>query len=297
MFTGSGACTPGPIPGDQQHPGPRLVGGVQSWLIAVQSLLQEALKGAATQKNLVLSGRLPDYYWGTGSDMNATAKLLASPQFRGATSEQAAAMAAKLGGIILDFVPVVGDIKGFIEAQTPFDYTLAAVGILGPIGDGVAKALKEAKIAMAAGDATKALDKLNEAEKAAAELKTAGGTANSASAQALKEQLARENLANIAASDPRLSNAVNASRRDFSIGTGTVSESDKLGRVWVGDGARPVSNQSSCPGCLISADGTRIYRPPQPKSSSFALTGVQANFVQQTVDGKLISNGHLNVTP
>jgi hypothetical protein len=129
---------------------------------------------------------------------------------------------------------------------------------------------------------------------------TAEGTANAATVQGLKTQLASENIANIAVQDSRLAAAVNGSGKsnpNFSIGTGTATEANQLGQIWVGDGARLVSNQNACPGCLISADGTRIFRPPQPKSSPFARTGVQANFVQQTPTGTVISNGHLNVTP
>jgi filamentous hemagglutinin len=129
---------------------------------------------------------------------------------------------------------------------------------------------------------------------------TSEGTANSATYQGLTSQLTNQNLANIAAQDSRLAAAVNGSgtsNPNFSIGTGTVAEANALGQVWVGDGATLVSNQVACPGCLVSADGTMIYRPPQPKSSPFATTGVQANFVQQTPNGTVISNGHLNVTP
>ncbi len=45
------------------------------------------------------------------------------------TEEQAASMAA-LGGLIADFTPVVGDIKGFYEAQTWADYSIAAVTLI-----------------------------------------------------------------------------------------------------------------------------------------------------------------------
>jgi len=68
-----------------------------------------------------------------------------------------------------------------------------------------------------------------------------------------------------------------------------------LSKVWVGDGAPLVGSQKACPGCLVSADGTRIYRPPQPKDLQFAVTDVQANFVQQTRTGTVVSIGHLNV--
>ena len=129
---------------------------------------------------------------------------------------------------------------------------------------------------------------------------TSGGAANASTLQGLKDQLANENLANIAARDPRLAAAVNGSGTsspNFSIGSGTGAEANSLGQTWVGDGATLVSNQGACPGCLVSADGTRIYRPPQPKSSPYATTGVQANFVRQSPSGTIISNGHLNITP
>jgi hypothetical protein len=129
---------------------------------------------------------------------------------------------------------------------------------------------------------------------------TSGGTANAATYPLLKNQLVNENLANIAAQDSRLAAAVKGSgtsNPNFSIGIGTTAEANTLGQAWVGDGATLVSNQVACPGCLISADRTMIYRPPQPKSSPFSTTGVQANFVKQTPDGVVLSNGHLNITP
>ncbi|MFC3379357.1 hypothetical protein ACFOLJ_26380 [Rugamonas sp. CCM 8940] len=114
----------------------------------------------------------------------------------------------------------------------------------------------------------------------------------------LKEHLLGENLANIAKADPRLATAiygVEKSGVNFSMGMGTASEAEKLGRTWVGDGARLAKNQDYCPGCLVSADGTRIYRPPMMKDSLYAVTGMQANFVTQDVGGKLIGNAHLNI--
>lgn len=46
-------------------------------------------------------------------------------------------------------------------------------------------------------------------------------------------------------------------------------------------GAR-LANNPSCKGCLISADGTRLYRPPTTKKNTpthLNPTGTQANFV------------------
>ena len=123
------------------------------------------------------------------------------------------------------------------------------------------------------------------------------GAANAATYPLLKDQLARENLANIAAQDTRLAAEVQG---DAGIGAGTAMEADQLGRIWVGDGARFVENQASCPGRLKSADGRRIYRPPSLKPNTplqFSPTGVQANFVQLGPDGRITSNSHLVVLP
>ncbi len=130
-------------------------------------------------------------------------------------------------------------------------------------------------------------------------LVTSEGTANAATITVLKAQLASQNLANIAAYDSRLAIAIRGDgtgNMNFSVGNGTATEANRLGQIWVGDGSRLIGDQISCPGCLISADGTRIYRPPMPKASSYSTTGVQANFVQRTETGVVISNGHLNVT-
>ncbi|MBF0803307.1 hemagglutinin repeat-containing protein [Neisseria sp. 19428wB4_WF04] len=135
---------------------------------------------------------------------------------------------------------------------------------------------------------------------------TSGGTANAATYPKLINELNEQNLKNIAAQDSRLASALNdwksmqPNRRgeiNFGIGSATHQEADKLGKIWVGDGAKPV-NSPSCKGCLLSADGTRLYRPPSTKVNtpkSFNPTGVQANFVIRSTDGKTLTNGHLNI--
>ena len=89
----------------------------------------------------------------------------------------------------------------------------------------------------------------------------------------LKSDLVRQNWDNIAKQDSRLNSAVNDWKNmqpngkgeiNFGIGSASHSEAERLGRIWVGDGARLVNNPS-CKGCLISADGTRLYRPPTTK--------------------------------
>ncbi len=131
-------------------------------------------------------------------------------------------------------------------------------------------------------------------------INTSEGTANAATGPKLAQQLRDENLANIAASDPRLATALNR-QGNFGIGSGTAAEANQLGKRWVGEGARLTSDQTTCPGCMISADGTRLYRPPTVKPNAPASvnpTGVQANFqVRDPSTGKTLSNGHLVVIP
>ncbi|WP_085987315.1 hypothetical protein [Pseudomonas alabamensis] len=115
----------------------------------------------------------------------------------------------------------------------------------------------------------------------------------------LKDQLIQEDLSDIAAQDSRLAAAVNGSgtkNPNLSIGQGTSFEANQLGKIWVGDGAKKTSDGLG----LISADGTCVYRPPTPKDSPFATTGVQANFETYNINPVTgqrvkVSNGHMDV--
>lgn len=62
---------------------------------------------------------------------------------------------------LVDFVPVVGDVKGFAEAKTGVDYLFATVGIIPGVGDLVGKAAK----AMNGGDVKLAQKYLSQAQK------------------------------------------------------------------------------------------------------------------------------------
>jgi hypothetical protein len=68
-----------------------------------------------------------------------------------------------LVGIVADLTPVVGDFKAFYEAKDPFDYTLAVVGALGPVGDAAAGAIRAAKAAHQAGNTAEAARQLQAA--------------------------------------------------------------------------------------------------------------------------------------
>jgi hypothetical protein len=165
-------------------------------------------------------------------------------------------------------------------------------------GDQVGPGVEFFTAALATRGAGKGAAAEAEAEAATAgKAVTSGGTANAATYPDMKNQLADENLAGIAAQDPRLAAAVNGSGTkniNFNIGQGTAAEADQLGKAWVGDGAKMTSDGTG----WVSADGTRVYRAPTVKPNvpvEFSPTGIQANF-QQLENGKVISNGHLNVT-
>ncbi|MCA7012404.1 VENN motif pre-toxin domain-containing protein [Dickeya dadantii] len=129
--------------------------------------------------------------------------------------------------------------------------------------------------------------------------KPSSGAENVATYPKLKEDLVQQNLDNIAKQDPRLAAVVQGDngKLNYGVGSGTKAEAERLGQIWVGDGAKLVTNQKDCPGCLISADGLRIYRPPSEKPNAPAHlnpTGTQANFVQQK-DGKITGNAHMSI--
>ncbi|WP_420864710.1 DUF637 domain-containing protein, partial [Photorhabdus australis] len=70
------------------------------------------------------------------------------------------------GGVIsfgTDFVPIVGDIKGFVEAESALDYLAAAVAIIPGAGDAAGKTIKAAEKALQKGDIGEASKLLNKA--------------------------------------------------------------------------------------------------------------------------------------
>ncbi len=66
-------------------------------------------------------------------------------------------------GFGVDFVPVVGDIKGFAEVQSAIDYLAAMVGLIPIAGDAVGKAIKAAEMALKKGDVAEASKLINKA--------------------------------------------------------------------------------------------------------------------------------------
>jgi len=71
-------------------------------------------------------------------------------------------MVKDVAGMGLDFIPIVGEIKGFVEAKTAIDYLAAAVGIIPGAGDVAGKAIKAAETALKKGDMAEASKLINE---------------------------------------------------------------------------------------------------------------------------------------
>lgn len=189
----------------------------------------------------------------------------------------------------VDFVPVVGDIKSFAEAQSALDYLAAAVGLIPGAGDAAGKAIKAAETALKKGDVAEASRLINKASDDISAY-------NMATYPKLKDDLVQQNLSNIAKQDPRLAAVVKGDngKLNYGVGSGSKTEADELGKIWVGDGARPLSDGKG----LISADGTRVYRYPASKPNTpeeLSPTGVQANF-ETLIDGKKVGNAHMVIT-
>ena len=170
------------------------------------------------------------------------------------------------------------------------------------LGRNVAKHADD--VAKAATNVAKKVEKTTDIAKATPPANTqlpatTNGTANAATYPKLKEDLARQNLENIAKQDPRLAKAVQGSgtsNPNFSIGSGTRAEADQLGKTWVGDGARLNSTGNG----WISADGTRGYRFPTKKPntpSQYSPTGTQANFETYEYRRVQDKNGNWSINP
>lgn len=105
------------------------------------------------------------------------------------------------------------------------------------------------------------------------------GAENAATYPKLKESLTKQNLDNIAKQDPILNAAVKGDngKLNYGVGSGTKAEADRLGKIWVGDGATPTTDGKG----LVSTDGLRVYRYPDAKPNApehLNPTGIQANF-------------------
>lgn len=140
------------------------------------------------------------------------------------------------------------------------------------------------------------------AESAAANAgKATSGAENAATYPKLKDELVQQNLNNIAKQDPRLAAVVQGDngKLNYGVGSGSVSEADHLGKIWVGDGAIPTTDGKG----LVSVDGLRVYRYPDAKPNApihLNPTGTQANFETYKINPATgervrVGNGHMSI--
>ncbi|WP_267436752.1 VENN motif pre-toxin domain-containing protein [Erwinia psidii] len=134
-----------------------------------------------------------------------------------------------------------------------------------------------------------------------AETKPSSGAENAATYPKLKDDLVQQNLNNIAKQDPRLDAVVKGDngKLNYGVGSGTKTEADRLGKIWVGDGAIPTTDGKG----LVSADGLRVYRYPDAKPNApinLNPTGTQANFETYKINPATgervrVGNGHMSI--
>ena len=127
------------------------------------------------------------------------------------------------------------------------------------------------------------------------------GADNTATYPKLKDDLVQQNLNNIAKQDPRLDAVVKGDngKLNYGVGSGTKTEADRLGKIWVGDGAIPTTDGKG----LVSADSLRVYRYPDAKPNApinLNPTGTQANFETYKINPATgervrVGNGHMSI--
>ena len=122
---------------------------------------------AGMPDNAALRDELRFGSYSDAAEREQVRRLINSTPHATATTEAGKAAMAALASITLDLTPIVGDVKGFMEAESPFDYVLQLLGALGPAGDLAKVLVKDAKAAMEAGDIAKASEKLAEFGKQA----------------------------------------------------------------------------------------------------------------------------------
>jgi filamentous hemagglutinin len=121
--------------------------------------------GAQAGKNAVDNNSLAHVLGAAEANRKGTIEKYEKAQKAICEQNQAACtqMVKDVAGTGLDFVPIVGDIKGFAEANTALDYLAAAVGLIPGAGDVAGKTLKAAETALKKGDVAEASRLINKA--------------------------------------------------------------------------------------------------------------------------------------
>ncbi|MBT0716682.1 hypothetical protein HGT71_00050 [Rosenbergiella epipactidis] len=124
-----------------------------------------AVSGMQTGKVTVENNALANVLAAAEANKKGTIENYLKAQKAVCKGNQAACtqMVKDVAGTGLDFVPIVGDIKGFVEAQTAIDYLAAALGVIPGAGDVAGKAIKAAETALKKGDVAEASKLINKA--------------------------------------------------------------------------------------------------------------------------------------
>ncbi|MCX8965703.1 filamentous hemagglutinin N-terminal domain-containing protein [Erwinia psidii] len=125
----------------------------------------DAVAGAQAGKNALENNNLASTLAAAEASKKGTVEKYEAAQKAICAQDQAACtqMVKDVAGTGLDFVPIVGDIKSFAEAQTALDYLAAAIGLIPGAGDAAGKAIKAAETALKKGDVAEASKLINKA--------------------------------------------------------------------------------------------------------------------------------------
>ena len=135
------------------------------------------------------------------------------------------------------------------------------------------------------------------------DIRISNGAENIALYPKLKEQLIKESFKGIASQDSRLQAVYDGLNKGLNYGIKGIissSESDRLGRLWVGEGYSEVRNPKGEIIGYNSQDKLRGYRIPSKKNSPYAETGIQSNFETYRInpitnEKEKIGNAHFNI--
>ncbi|MCW7547661.1 hypothetical protein OO184_06865 [Photorhabdus sp. APURE] len=142
--------------------GGKVIGGVAG-AIATHSA-EGANSGANAGEIVIVYNSLAHLLSAAEKEKSGTIK--AYEEKKQAFCQQSLEACKQAGDVIsfgTDFVPVVGDIKGFVEAQSALDYLAAAVAIIPGAGDAAGKTIKAVEKALQKGDVGEASKLINKA--------------------------------------------------------------------------------------------------------------------------------------
>ncbi|WP_244866706.1 DUF637 domain-containing protein, partial [Photorhabdus heterorhabditis] len=144
--------------------GGKIIGGAAG-AIATNSA-EGANSGANAGEMVIVYNSLAHLLSAAEKEKSGTIK--AYEEKKQAFCQQSPAACQQAGDVIslgTDFVPIVGDIKGFVEAESALDYLAAAVAIIPGAGDAAGKTIKAVEKALQKGDIGEASKLIQEASQ------------------------------------------------------------------------------------------------------------------------------------